>query len=118
MRCHITLLACGWLLLSPPLKESTWIQVKAWMGYTSPAEVDAKAPYSKWDLVASFASSEQCQADLSRRLDFVRSTYDAASEKWVQKNNEVTERAYSAALLELQRMSSVVCLPSDAVKLK
>jgi len=79
MRCYIILLACGWLFLSPPLKQSAWIQVKAWLGYTSPAEIDRKAPYSRWDLVASFASSEDCETHLDRILDFVRRSYDAAS---------------------------------------
>ena len=120
MRCYITLLACGWLLLMPPPKQqSTWMQVKAWLGYTStdPGD-DTKAPYSRWVLAGTYASSEECYAGINWRTDMMSSSYDRASKNWIQQNNKDTQARYDAVLLDYQRVVSSVCIPSDAVKLQ
>ena len=120
MRCYITLLACGWLLLMPPPKQqSTWMQVKAWLGYTSPdAGDDTKARYSRWVLAATYASSDDCYAGINWRNDGAKSRYDSASKNWIQQNNKATQALYDAVRLDYIRVASSVCIPSDAVKLQ
>lgn len=120
MRCCITLLACGWFLLSPPLKQqSSWIRVKAWLAYASPAETtefDKKAPYSKWDLFASFGSYEDCQASRSDGLSHAQIKYEIARDAYTKQTGKIAEQQYYAALDILQFTLASVCIPSDAVK--
>jgi hypothetical protein len=103
MRCYITLLACGWLLLAPPERHSNWTKIKEWLGYKQKASLNLEevfnieAPYSKWEVRGSFKSSDDCE-------------FERASRKMIA--------FHPNASLFNQAFSYSICIPSDAVKLE
>jgi hypothetical protein len=109
MRCYMTLLACGWLLLSPPLKQSTWVQVKKWLGYASPSLLDMGAPYVRWKVITSFNSAADCEAELRKWRIGMADSWARAAER---------SSGIDAAFVVYKNVSSFVCLPSDVVKLE
>ena len=139
MRCYITLLACGWLLLSPPERWSAesllWFrstQVAKWLGYGENSPVPSleniynlHAPYSKWDVRRSFGSSDECAAELSRTQEVGLNNFLNLGERQIAaieaKNSEaqkVLERSRERALVQNSLYQRFVCIPSDAVKLE
>ena len=136
MRCYITLLACGWLLLSPPerwgAESLLWFRsthLATWFGYGEDSPMprldrlyNLKAPYSKWDVRRSFGSAEDCAAELSSiqkfALDYGLGLAKSAAEAKDSETRKALQRSSESALLISSVNQRFVCLPSDAVKLE
>lgn len=117
MRCYITLLACGWLLLEPPMKTTLVLQAKMWlerqMGkdtIISPEDlrnriwVGTEAPLSDWRVVASSESLAEC-------MRIRAENYDKAARNAATYQRPPEE--YNRAMRQASR-----CIPSDAIKLQ
>lgn len=139
MRCYITLLACGWLLLSPPerwgAESLLWFRsthIAKWLGYGEDSPMPSlekpynlHAPYSKWDVRRSFGSADDCTAELSRIQEVGLNNFLNLRERQITaieaKNSEaqkVLERSRERALVQNSLYQRFVCIPSDAVKLE
>lgn len=136
MRCYITLLACGWLLLSPPerwgAESLLWFRsthFATWLGYGEDSPMPSvdrlynfKASYSKWDLRRSFGSAEDCAAELSSAqmsaLDYYLGLSKSAAEAKDSETRKALQRSSESALLRSSLYQRFVCIPSDAVKLE
>jgi hypothetical protein len=74
---HATAIALvGWYLMVPPLHSVS--KTMAW---------DSSAPLSKWMIVDSFDTAEECRHDLLRRINsnYKGQTPTAAEKRWLDK---------------------------------
>jgi len=135
MRCYITLLTCGRLLLSPPehwgAESLLWFRsthLATWLGYGEDSSMptldklyNLKAPYSKWDVRKAYGSAEDCAAKLSSAqkstLDYGLGLAKSAAEAKDSKTRKALQRSSESALLVSSLHQRFVCIPSDSVKL-
>ncbi len=89
MRCFTVLLACGWLLFTPPYNQKA--------GY-----FDATRPLAEWDYRQAFDKAEECQTHIAQE-NFMNRNLDP--------NSSVTANLKVIWL-------NAKCVPTDALGFK
>jgi hypothetical protein len=102
-RCT-TLLACGWLLFTPPLVTDK-----------SGDKLLTGAPYEKWQVAGSYDTAAECDRGKGAMLQQIR---DDVKETEAQATPEAKQFAQQLRVRLLTLSMTAKCLPTDSLGFK
>lgn len=110
----LVMLACGWVLLVPPVKETGW----TFWGISREKEfhVDEKQPYSQWEHHSAYDTAKACE---SGRYELSDLTYRSMKSKPAELYPDLTEKQRAVAGARLfafhRARLDARCLPTDVL---